>query len=51
MLTEIDADLTGDVHFPAWDRSAFRETSRETHRSTDGLSYSFVHYQRIVRAN
>lgn len=51
VLTEIDADLAGDVHFPAWDRSAFRETSRETHRSTDGLSYSFVHYQRIDRAN
>ena len=51
VLTEIDADLAGDVHFPAWDRSAFRETSRESHRSAQGLGYSFVHYQRVDRAN
>ena len=50
VLTEFDADLEGDVHFPAWDRSAFRQTSREAHRSAGGLGYSFVRYQRVDRA-
>ena len=47
VLTEIDADLEGHVHFPAWDRAAFRETSRASHRGPDALGYSFVRYQRV----
>jgi dihydrofolate reductase len=47
VLTEIDADLAGDVHFPPWNRAAFRQTSRASHRSADGLGYSIVRYQRI----
>jgi len=47
VLTEIDADLEGDVHFPPWNRAAFSETSRASHRNADGLGYSIVHYQRI----
>jgi dihydrofolate reductase len=48
LLTEIDADLPGDVHFPAWDRAAFHEAQRESHRS-DGpppCGFAFVTYQR-----
>lgn len=45
-LTEIDADLDGDVHFPAWDRQAFVEVSREGHVGTDGTRFAFVTYRR-----
>jgi dihydrofolate reductase len=46
VLTEIDADLDGDVHFPAWDRQAFVETSREDHVGADGTRFAFVSYRR-----
>jgi dihydrofolate reductase len=46
VLTEIDADLDGDVHFPAWDRSAFVETDRRSAVSSAGLPYHFVTYER-----
>jgi len=48
VLTEIDADLPGDTRFPAWDRAAFAERSRETHRSAGptACSFAFVTYQR-----
>ena len=49
VLTEIDADLDGDVFFPAWDRSQFVETSRQGAVSAGGLPYSFVSYQRLQR--
>ena len=48
LLTEIDADLPGDSHFPAWSPQQFGETARETHHS-DGppaCAYAFVTYQR-----
>lgn len=50
-LTEIDADVEGDTYFPAWDRAAFREVSREERRaplSRDGadVAFAFVHYER-----
>jgi dihydrofolate reductase len=48
VLTEIDADLPGDTHFPSWDRSAFDELSREAHVS-EGVqccAYAFVTYRR-----
>jgi dihydrofolate reductase len=45
-LTEIDADFEGDAHFPNWDRSRWRETAREAHRTEAGLDYSFVTYER-----
>ena len=45
-LTEIDAVLSADTWFPAWDRSAFHEVSREDHETADGLRFSFVCYQR-----
>jgi dihydrofolate reductase len=49
-LTEIDADLPGDVFFPHWDRSQFEEASREPARGTPDLRYSFVTYRRKTGA-
>ncbi len=46
VLTEIDADLDGDVRFPAWDRQAFVEVSRESHAAADGTRFAFVTYRR-----
>ena len=46
VLTEIDADLPGDVFFPAWDRAQFVETTRRSAVSAAGLPYAFVSYQR-----
>jgi dihydrofolate reductase len=46
VLTEIDADLDGDVHFPAWDRTAFAEAAREAHTAADGTRFAFVTYRR-----
>jgi dihydrofolate reductase len=46
VLTEIDADLEGDVHFPAWDRQAFAEAAREAHVGADGTPFAFVTYCR-----
>lgn len=49
VLTEVDADYDADAFFPAWDRSAFEETSRERHQTDTGLAYAFVTYQRTSR--
>ena len=38
LLTEVDADLDGDVFFPPWDRSHFEEVSRQTARSAAGTA-------------
>ncbi len=46
-LTEIDAAFAGDAHFPAYDRSAWREIARESHRSGAGFDYSFATYERV----
>lgn len=35
VITEVDDDPEGDTYFPEWDRSQWRETSREEH---DGWS-------------
>jgi dihydrofolate reductase len=48
VLTEIDADLDGHVHFPAWDRRAFVEASREGHVGADGTRFAFVTYRRRI---
>ena len=47
-LTLIDRDYEGDATFPAWDASAWRETSREPHEE-DGLAYAFVTLERQPR--
>jgi dihydrofolate reductase len=46
LLTEIDADFDADAFFPPWDRSAFVERARETHRAAAGWDFAFVHYAR-----
>jgi dihydrofolate reductase len=48
-LTEIDRDFEGDVHFPNWDRSHFRECSRQRHHAAppNDFDFAFVHYQRV----
>lgn len=45
-LTEIDAEIDGDAHFPGFDRSAWREVGREDGTGADGLKYAFVTYER-----
>ncbi len=46
-LTEIHAEPHGDVHFPAWEHSAFTEVSRDQHAALGELpAYDFVLYQR-----
>ena len=50
-LTEIEADVEGDTTFPAWDRAAFREASREEHSAPltsngPSVNFAFVHYVR-----
>jgi dihydrofolate reductase len=47
VLTEIDTDLPGDVHFPHWDRSAFEQASHEAHVGSDGTRFAFVTYRRL----
>jgi dihydrofolate reductase len=46
VLTEVDADLPGDVFFPTWPRQQFVETSRSPQRSDAGLRYDFVVYEK-----
>ncbi len=46
LLTEIEAEVEGDVFFPSWDRAAFEEESREKHVSETGTPFSFVTYVR-----
>ncbi len=44
-LTEIDADLAGDVCFPAWDRSRFPSVQRDPRVAADGTRYAFATYR------
>lgn len=48
LLTEVDKDFDGDVHFPTWNRADFVETHRETHHAGEPnhFDYAFVTYQR-----
>jgi dihydrofolate reductase len=47
-LTEVDAAIDGDAHFPDFDRGDWREVSREpgTTAGPDGLRYVFVTCER-----
>jgi dihydrofolate reductase len=49
VLTEIDADLEGEVRFPAWDRAAYAVVSRDPRVDAAGLPFAFVTYRRIDR--
>ena len=44
-LTEVHRDFPGDAHF-AFDRTGWRETSREDRTTPEGLAYSFVTLER-----
>lgn len=48
-LTEVEAEPEGDVRFPPFDRSAFREVFRETHPAgpRDDYPYAFVDLERL----
>jgi len=50
LLTEIDADIEGDAHFPDFDRSQWRETLRESHPASADhpLAFSYVEYHRTA---
>lgn len=45
-LTELDGAYEGDVFFPDFDRSAWRESARVHDRLTTGIAYAFVTYER-----
>lgn len=47
-LTEVDIEADGDAWFPDYDRSAFKEISREPHTGEkgDALRFDFVVYAR-----
>ena len=50
VLTEIDADLDGDTHFPVWDRNQFVERSSTAAVTAAGVAYRFVTYDRRPHA-
>ena len=45
VVTEIAQDFAGDAYAPVFGPE-WCETQRETHTSSNGLAFSFVHYQR-----
>lgn len=46
VLTEIQREFAGDVRFPGFDRTAWRETQRQPQTGADGLRFDFVLYER-----
>jgi dihydrofolate reductase len=48
-LTEIDAEFEGDAYFPAFSRDTWKETARETQISAEGLPFSYVTYEAVLR--
>lgn len=51
-MTEIERDFEGDAFFPEFDRSQWREVSRERQASggEESFDYAFVQYERAVGA-
>ncbi len=41
-LTEVEAEVEGDVFFPPFDESGWREVRREAHKAGEGDDYDFV---------
>jgi len=48
VLTEIDANLLGDTHFPPLNKNEWTETSRPPPVGINGHAFAFVTYQRAV---
>ena len=48
-LTEVEAEPTGDVRFPDFDRTRFRETFRAAHPAgpRDAHAFAFVDWERV----
>ena len=46
VLTEIDADLEGDVFFPSWDRAKFGASASDPQTSEQGLPFRWVTYRK-----
>jgi dihydrofolate reductase len=49
LLTEIDAEVAGDVYFPEYDKSKFKEVSRIHHPADEKhkFAFDFVTYEKI----
>ena len=47
VITDIDADYTGDAFAPSINVAEWKETQRTAHTSAQGLGYSLVTLQRI----
>jgi dihydrofolate reductase len=47
VLTEIHREVDGDVRFPDYDRSRWREALREPRVAADGTRFDFVLYERV----
>jgi len=45
-ITEIDLTVKGDAYFPEYSLNEWQETAREAHVSEQGLSFSYVTYER-----
>lgn len=45
-LTEVDADIPGDVYFPLREPGSWRCVARETHTGQDGTPFVFASYLR-----
>lgn len=41
-LTEVAAEVEGDVHFPAFDESAWTEVRRDVHAAGEGDDHAFI---------
>jgi dihydrofolate reductase len=46
LLTEVDANLDGDAHFPAWPREDFEVSQHVSAIAADGTPFAFVTYRR-----
>ncbi len=45
-ITEVNADFEGDAFLPKFDLALWDQVARESHRAENGLSFSYVTYQR-----
>jgi dihydrofolate reductase len=46
-LTEIDLQVEGDAFFPEFQKSEWKETSREAHTSAQGLAFCYITFERV----